>query len=221
VRERNGEQTMKKDREQDADPPDEPSQAERIEQLKNRVAELSGGTISTPDGATMDPDLEEEFLKNVVAVEEAGWTRPADHLAAGGLELTPPDRLDDQELGARLRDVIHAMALRNMYVMSTDHLSDRELYAELVEHLHEETMMGPATPTAGFNFVIDLVSSGSDEDTTLYLKYYADDDYRRRWHEDYPEDEMPEKVEPPYDRDRFLPQPDWTPPDSGDDEPLM
>ena len=33
---------------------------------------------------------------------------------------------------------------------------------------------------------------------------------------------MPEKAKPPYDRDRFLPQPDWTPPDDdGDDEPLM
>jgi hypothetical protein len=213
---------MKKDRPQDADPPDEPSQAERIRQLKDRLTELTGGSMPAPDGSAMDPDLEEEFLKNVVAVEEAGWTRPADHLAAGGLELTPPDRLDDQALSARLRDVIHAMALRNMYVMSTDHLSDRELYCELLEHLHEETMMGPATPTPGFNFVIDLVSSGSDEDTYLYLKYYADEDYRRNWHQDYPQDEMPEKTKPPYDRDRFLPQPDWTPPDpDGEDDPLM
>ncbi len=213
---------MKKEPQQDADPTGEPSQAERIKQLKDRVAELTGGALPRPQGAAMDPDLEEEFLKHVVAVEEAGWTRPADHLAEGGLELTPPDQLDDRALSAKLRDVVHAMALRNMYVMSTDHLSDRELYVELLEHLREETLMGPATPTKGYNFVIDLVSSGSDEDTYLYLKYYADDDYRRHWHEDYPEDEIPDKAEPPYDRDRFLPQPDWTPPDAQDeDEPLM
>ncbi len=209
------------DGERNADAPDEPSQDQRIEKLKERVAEI-GGKMSAPDGAAMDPDLEEEFLKNVVAVEEAGWTRPADHLKEGGLTLTPPGQLDGDELRAKLKDVIHAMALRNMYVLNTDHLSDRELYAELVESLQGETMMGPATPTPGFNFVIDLVSSGNDEDNYLYLKYYADDDDRRSWHEDFPEDDMPEREEPRYDRDRFLPQPDWTPPDLDDeDEPLM
>ncbi len=203
-----------------ADPAAEPSQEERIEKLKERVAELAGGEMSF-GGNAMDLDLEEEFLKNVVAVEEAGWTRPADHLKEGGLKLVPPERLDDEELPAKLRDVIHAMALRNMYVSNTDHLSDRELYTELVEQLHEESFMGPAQPARGFNFIIDLVGSGSEEDNHLYMKYYADHDYRRRWHEDYPEDDIPEKEEPPYDRDRQLPQPDWTPPDFDDDEPLM
>ncbi len=45
------------DCERNADAPDEPSQDQRIEKLKERVAEL-GGKMSAPDGAAMDPDLE-------------------------------------------------------------------------------------------------------------------------------------------------------------------
>jgi hypothetical protein len=69
--------------------------------------------------------------------------------------------------------------------------------------------------------VIDLVSSGSDEDNELYLKYYADEQTREQWTEDFPDMEIPERVQPPYDRDRLLPQPDWTPPDWDDEEPVM
>ena len=55
---------------------------------------------------------------------------------------------------------------------------------------------------------IDLTGSGSEEDTHLYLKYYADEETRRRWSADFPDDEMPEHAEPPFDRDRYLPQVD-------------
>jgi hypothetical protein len=41
----------------------------------------------------------------------------------------------------------------------------------------------------------------------FWLKYYADDDMRRRWSEAWPDDPMPERAAKPYDRDRYLPQP--------------
>ena len=201
---------------------EELGQDQRIEKLRDQIRELTGAEMTPQQGGTDDPDITEQFLRNVLAVEEAGWTRPADHLTAGGLELPPAGELDDQELQRKLSQVIQAMALRNMYLTSTDHLSDRELYVELEEHLREETMMGPATPVPGFNFVIDLLGSGSDEHTYLVFKYYADDRYRKSWLEQFPDYDMPARVKPPHDRDRFLPQPDWTPPDlDDDDEPLM
>lgn len=209
------------DRTETAGAAEELSQEQRIERLKERVSELTGGRMEVED-ADMEPDLLEQYLEHVVMIEEAGWSVPAALLEEGGLELTPPDELDDEALSQKLREVVHAMALRNMYVASTDHLSDRELYTELVEeHLAEESFMGPATPVRGFNYIIDFVGSGSEEDMYLYHKYYADDRARRSWLEDFPDDDMPAKETPPYDRDRFLPQPDWTPPDLDDDEPLM
>ena len=46
----------------------------------------------------------------------------------------------------------------------------------------------------------------------LYLKYYADDDFRRQWHNDWPSDPIPAHEDPPYDRDRLLPKPDYDAP---------
>ena len=54
---------------------------------------------------------------------------------------------------------------------------------------------------------VDVLGSGSEEDTYLYLKYYADDDWRRFWLKDFPDDEIPDHEDPPYDRDRLLPKP--------------
>ena len=50
--------------------------------------------------------------------------------------------------------------------------------------------------------------SGSygEEEVHLSLKHYADEQERARWAKDWPEDEMPAHVDPPYDRDRLLPQ---------------
>ena len=202
-------------------PDEEPSQEQRIEKLQERIAELSGKAMMFEGDAELDPDIQEAFLENVVAMEEAGFSAPAEKLKEGGLVLRPASELDDQAVHDKLWEVVHAMALRNMFVTSTDHLSDRELYVRLMENLEEESFMGPAVPRRGFNFVIDLVSSGSDEDNELYLKYYADEQTREQWTEDFPDMEIPERVQPPYDRDRLLPQPDWTPPDWDDEEPVM
>jgi hypothetical protein len=43
------------------------------------------------------------------------------------------------------------------------------------------------------------------------MKYYADEQWRRRWQEDFPDFTMPDHEDPPYDRDRLLPQPDYGP----------
>lgn len=44
------------------------------------------------------------------------------------------------------------------------------------------------------------------EDSQTYLKYYADEKARVKWGHDWPGEKIPKHEEPPFDRDRFLPQ---------------
>ncbi len=208
-------------RQEAGDPTQEPSQEERIEKLNERIAELTDGKMTFDGADDLPPDVREQFLENVVAIEETGWSRPADHLEKGGLELVPPEELDDEAVREKLREVIHAMALRNMYVMHTDHLSDRELYSALLESLREESFMGSPEPTAGFHYGIDILGSYGDEEMYLYNKYYASDESRESWLREFPDYDMPEREKPPYDRDRLLPQAEMTPPPQLDLDELL
>jgi len=60
------------------------------------------------------------------------------------------------------------------------------------------------------SYQIDLTSRGSEKDIGHYLRYYADEDTRRDWIKDWPNDVMPAHEVPPFDRDRHLPACDDT-----------
>jgi hypothetical protein len=184
---------------------------ERIEDLKRRAEELSGGQMEAASLDDYPAEVEEAFWKHVVNYEEAPWTTNFQQLENAGVSLPPPDSLKDEELTAKLWEVIQKLALLHVFVEQTDHLSDRELYTHLwTDSLREETKALPLAANSAYH--IQLLGSCSEEDMLLYLKYYADDDFRRHWQEDWPNDPIPPHEDPPYDRDRLLPKPDYGPP---------
>ena len=194
-----------------AKPEAEDDRDKRIEDLKRRAEELSGGQMEFGGLDDCPEETEEAFWKHVVEYEEAPWTTNFQQLESAGVSLPPPDALTDQELTAKLWEVIHKLALLRVFIEDTDHLSDRELYTNLwTDSLREETVDLP--PAANSACHIQLLSGGSEEDNWLYLKYYADDAWRQHWHEDFPDDPIPAHEDPPYDRDRLLPKPDYGPP---------
>ena len=181
---------------------------DRIEDLKRRAKELSGGQMVTGSSGECPEETEEAFWDYVVAYEESPWTTNFKQLEDAGVSLPPPDSLHDEQLTAKLWEVIQKLALLRVFIEQTDHLSDRELYTHLWnDSLREETKALPLSSNAACH--IQLLSSGSDEDNLLYLKYYADDDWRRQWHKDFPKDPIPPHEDPAYDRDRLLPKPDY------------
>jgi len=181
---------------------DEPSQEERINKLRTELEKL-GGNTSTLE--SMPADMEEEFLRHVLEYETAEQISLLRLLENSGLEVPPPESLDDDALKIKLKEIIDRMASVGSYLLHTNHLCDRDLYDYLFhEALREETVLFPENPS--YAYMIDLTGSGSEDDNQTYLKYYADEEYRRQWAHDWPDDRMPEHEEPPFDRDRFLPQ---------------
>lgn len=184
---------------------------ERIQDLQRKAEELAGGDLLFGEAPEMSEEMREQFWEYVVAYESAEWVTPFELLVQGGMELPVPEELDDVQLTPKLWEVIRGLAMLRMFLYSTDHLSDRELYEALWrEVLREE---GPAMPlNEDSAWHIDLLGSGSEADNALYLRYYADEATRQRWAQDWPGDIMPVHETPPYDRDRHLPsrnQAEW------------
>src|SRR5688572_11451607 len=181
---------------------EESDQEKRLAKLREEVEKLGGNTMSLE---SMPADMEEEFLRHVLEYESAEPISLLQLLTNSGLEVTAPDELDDEAVTSKLKDIINRMASLGAYLIHTNHLSDRALYEYLYrDGLREEAVLFPENPS--YAYMIDLTGSGSDEDNHTYLKYYADEKYRRDWANDWPDDTLPEHENPPFDRDRFLPQ---------------
>jgi hypothetical protein len=151
------------------------------------------------------PEVAAQFWLSVAAYEQAPWTTHFQELVDAGVELPAPESLDDRQLAAKLWEVIGALARMRVFISQTDHLSDRELYVLLWDDILREPIKSlPLDESSAWH--IDFLSGGGEEDTRLYMKYYADEETRRCWLADFPEDELPPHEEPPYDRDRHLPQ---------------
>ena len=177
-----------------------------IEEMKAELEELAGEQMIMHTEGALSPELEEQFLDNVLAFERAEEVTHKELLARDGVALPPPRELDDDALALKLIEVIHSLAEHRIFLEHTNHFSDRELYTHLWEDALNE--WGPILPPNNpMNCHLDLVGSGSDEDTDLWLKYYADERTRAHWEEDFPDTVMPPHEDPPYDRDRHLPTP--------------
>ena len=176
-----------------------------IEEMKGELEDLAHGHMLMHSEEALPPDLEEQFLESVLAFERAEQITHKELLARDDVAVPAPEELQDEELALKLIEVIHTLAAHRIFLESTNHLSDRELYHYLWDDALNE--WGPDLPPDNpMNCHLDLVGSGSEEHTDLWLKYYADDATRARWAIDFPEMMIPEHVDPPYDRDRHLPK---------------
>jgi hypothetical protein len=177
----------------------------RINELRCKAEELAGGNMLAYESDETPPEIAEGFWSNVVGYETAPDTTQHEMLRSEGVELPPPESLNDADLTEKLWEVIHSLAARNTYLHNTDHLSDRELYTVLVNELFHE--VGKEFPAgSGWNHHFDILGGCSDEDIELGHRYYSDDEERARWMESFPDYKMPPKEKPPFDRDRLLPR---------------
>src|SRR3954468_1700073 len=178
---------------------------QRIAEIKGQLQTLVGGRMIGRELPGISLAQREQFWEHVLACEvnEGPHTSDFERLLARGVELPPPETLDDASLTAKLWEMIRALDELNVMLESTNHLSDRELYTQLWSHsLRAEVPVSDYEEDGDWH--LDMVSTGSEENIRAWLTYYADDKTRRYWHEKYPDDEMPEHCPAPYDRDRIL-----------------
>jgi hypothetical protein len=150
---------------------------ELIEYLKAQAAAAIGGHMVACESAGLTPEVQEQFWWNVVAFETAGRTDLIKELQAIGVELPEPDVLDDVALHKSLWRLIEGLARLRVFLEQTDHLSDRELYTQLLRELLREEM--PALDVDKSSaWHINVLGYDKPE---LYLKYYADEKTRESW----------------------------------------
>lgn len=124
-------------------------------------------------------------------LEKQGWAPPF------------AENLTDEELTRALTDLIWGIWDLGVVVEDADHLTDRELYLELLDYCDEPTVVFPDEPDAWCHW--SPIGGCSEEDIVIMHRYYSDEESRARWAEQYPEDEMPPMELPPYYRS-WLPQ---------------
>ena len=173
----------------------------RIERLKARAAGVANGRMVVYESGRLMADAQEQFWRTVVDFETTATTNLATELKAIRVELPEPDGLDDAGLHEALWRVIEGLARLRVFLDQTDHLSDRDLYTELLRELLPEEM--PALDLDASAWHIDVLG---DDKPEFYLKYYADEETRACWRRDFPDLFIPARENPPYDRDRHLPQ---------------
>jgi hypothetical protein len=182
------------------------NQHARVRELKRRARRLGAGKMISWESSDVSAEQQHEFWRRVVDFETAPTTSNFEQLTEAGLELPEAEAMDDQKLTVKLREVIAALARIRVFISQTDHLSDRELYSHLYHHtLREEVPLLRDDESGAWH--VDLLGGWSDEDAQLFLKYYADDEWRQDWRARFPDLVIPAHEDPPYDRDRHLPKP--------------
>jgi hypothetical protein len=177
----------------------------RIEKMRRELVEITGGKMISGNLGTMSSKMEEAFLEQALAYERAEFDTNFNRLVQRGVAMPPVAELDDATLSAKLTDVIRELGELRCFLHDTDHLSDRELYHWLWSSgLREDSPDISEMPGAAWH--TSPIGGGDDEDTPVWLKYYADEEERACWHVNFPDDPMPAHEPPPFNRDRHLSQ---------------
>jgi hypothetical protein len=154
-----------------------------------------------PNEFTYPPESISETLE---AMEPENWRPPIEEFRRQNIPLLPPDELTDETLTSALWELLHNLACQGFYVLSTNHLSDREVYAELWRRGLRDPAFLPGRNLRG-GWFHDFLGSGSDEDVQMLLRYYYDDAERERLHRDW-KVPLPPKEKAPFNRDWRLPK---------------
>jgi hypothetical protein len=124
---------------------------------------LKGGIFSSKTD-DIDPLLENAFLKNVLAYEEAAEDPqiPMVSVFPENYKFPPAESISEAELFEKLEDISRVLSDHGIELGFSNDLPDKVLYKYLVEECIPKEMIDSSV-TAGFTWVLDGCSGGCEE----------------------------------------------------------
>jgi hypothetical protein len=145
-----------------------------------------------------------------------GTTGRATLLEHGLVPLPPQDLVDDEAVHDELWTVIEALASAQVFLLHTDHLTDRDLYARLYYRILDEPTRGLPPEAGGAEFIdvlhpLDVDCGGVGRRLRDRLDAMAGAPRAPGAGPGVRGPRCPAMrgCEPPADRDRWLPHPGW------------
>lgn len=136
-------------------------------------------------------NADRSFWAMVYDFELAPMTTNRKQLAELGVEVVASASLADDELSVKLREIVDMLGRLNVYLLHTNHLSDRELYEKLAEDILDEEVRD-LPPDGHAREFIDLCIAETEEEWERFERHYGGGEG---------------SVTPPFDRDATLPRP--------------
>jgi len=166
----------------------------RNAELRNALEPYFDDAIMHLDSGEVPTEVENEYLASMLAWERAPvlpicqWFTPP-------LTLPLPETLDDEALHDKLWEVVQLLYDKRIVLDFTDHLSDRQLYCLI----YRDILPSPEKKIDESQSYLHWDCSDASGDAETWLRYYADEDDRAHWAEEYGED-LPSSEEPPFPR---------------------
>ncbi len=156
------------------------------------------------DAATRDDCNDRLYWTLIYDFEHAPMTTNLSQLEECGLRPAAPNSLDDAELFDSLWLVIAGLGDLGIFLLHTNHLTDRALYERLVDRILVEPVRD-LPPDAGVHEFIDLIGGGGTLERELFQRHYATASERDRFKAEHGFEVAAEPS--PSDRDQDLPKP--------------
>jgi hypothetical protein len=174
--------------------PEEVEHLLRNAQLRDELEPFFDESILSVNVTELPTPLENEFLASMLAWERAPvlpigrWFEPE-------MKIPHPDALTDKQMHMQLWDTIQKLFEKRIVLDFTDHLSDRELYRVI----YRDILPSPEKKIDEADNYLHWDCADVGGDAEIWLRYYASEEDRRRWAEEFDE-ELPPAELPPYPR---------------------
>ena len=166
----------------------------RNARLRDELEPLLDDSVTWIDNERLPVRVENDFLESMLAWERAPMV-PISQWFEPELTLPSLETLTSGQLHEILWDTVYRLFEKRIVLDFTDHLSDRELYCLIYRDIlptHEKKL----NRDGGY---LHWDCSDCDGDQETWLRYYAAEDERGMWFDQY-DDPLPPHEEPPYPR---------------------